>query len=272
MDLFEYENYRKLIKDRLYSLPKAGHGQAKKMASFVGVSTAFISQILSEIRHLTSDQGYLVSEFLAFSTLETKYFLKIMESEKSGNHKHKKWIQNEIEQIRNESKKISNRISFNKVLSDEEKAIFYSDWYYSAIRMYCSIELQSIDSLIKSTGLPKKIISDAVQFLLTNGLIINDNDRYKIGSQSTHLNADSPWIALHHANWRKKAIEKVKIPSDLKVHYTSPMTLSKIDAQKVQTLIHKLIEDVGKIVDPSPSEDLMCLNVDWFQVADDQNT
>lgn len=267
MDIFSQDNYRKIIKDKLHSLPKAGHGQAKKMAQFINVSTAFISQVLAEIRHLTAEQAYLVAEFLVFSDLETKYFLKLHEVEKSGNYKHQLWLQKEIEKIREESKKISNRINYSKVLSDEEKAVFYSDWYYSAIRMFCSIENRSVEELVSFTGLPKKIISEAIQFLLKSGLLIEVDDKYKIGLQSTHLNSDSPWVALHHSNWRKKALENVKVPSDIKVHYTSPMTLSKKDAQKVQALIHETIEKVGKIVDPSPSEEVMCLNIDWFPVG-----
>lgn len=266
MDLFTYVNYRKFLKDRLIGFPKAGHGQAKKLAQFVGVSTAFISQVLAEIRHLTSEQGYLVSEFLSLSDLETKYFLKLMDIEKSGNYKHKKWLHKEIEQIRIDSKKISNRILYNKILSDQDKAIFYSDWYYSAIRMYCSIQPQNIISLMNLTGLPRKVITESTHFLLNSGLILGDNDHYVIGPQSTHLGADSPWVSLHHANWRRKALENVKLPSELKVHYTSPMTLSKADAEKIQSFIHKVIEDIGKIVDPSPSETLMCLNIDWFEV------
>ncbi len=72
---------------------------------------------------------------------------------------------------------------------------------------------------------------------------------------------------LHHSNWRKKALENVKVPAGVKIHYTSPMTLSKTDAEKIQAMLHKAIEEIGNVVDPSPAEQLMCLNIDWFRVG-----
>lgn len=267
MDLFSYEDSRLLIKDKLASFPKSGYGQAKRLAEYVGVSTAFISQVLSSTRHLGSEQNFLVTEFLGFSELETRYFLKLIEWEKSGNHKHKKWLRKSLEAIREESKKITNRIQFQKVLSDEEKALFYSDWYYSAIRMHCSIQPRTLTELVDFLGLPLTVTSQAVQFLVRCGLIIQKDEHYDIGSMSTHVPADSPWVMLHHSNWRKKAIENVKLPGPVKIHFTSPMTLSVSDAEKIQSMIHKMLEDIGKVVDPSPPEQIMCLNVDWFRVG-----
>lgn len=267
MDVFSYEDYRLLIKTKLSMMPKSGHGQAKRLAEYVGVSTAFMSQVLSQTRHLAAEQNFLVAEFLGLSELETTYFLKLMEWEKSGNHKHKKWLRKALESIREESKKISNRIQFQKVLSDEEKAIFYSDWYYSAIRMHCSIKNRSLDDLIHFLGLPRSVVSKAIQFLVHCGLIIVKNELYEIGTMSTHVHADSPWVMLHHSNWRKKALENVKLPDPLKIHFTSPMTLSQSDAEKIQGMIHKMLEDIGNVVDPSPAEQMMCLNIDWFQVG-----
>ncbi|MBL7542706.1 MAG: TIGR02147 family protein [Bdellovibrionaceae bacterium] len=267
MDVFSYDDYRLLIKDKLSLLPKSGHGQAKRLAEYVGVSTAFISQVLSHTRHLAPEQNFLVTEFLGLSEMETRYFLKLMEWEKSGNHKHKKWLRKALDSIREESKKISSRIQFQKVLSDEEKAIFYSDWYYSAIRMHCSIAPRSLNDLVAFLGLPRSVVTKSLQFLANCGLITLKDELYEIGSMSTHVHADSPWVMLHHSNWRKKALENVKLPATEKVHYTSPMTLSQSDAEKIQAMIHKMIEEIGTIVDPSPAEQIMCLNIDWFRVG-----
>ncbi len=267
MDTFSYEDYRLLIKEKLAGLPKSGHGQAKRLAEYVGVSTAFVSQVLSGLRHLGPEQNFLVTEFLGLSELETRYFLKLMEWEKSGNHKHKKWLRKSLEAIRDESKKISNRIQFQKVLSDEEKAIFYSDWHFSAIRMHCSIQPRSLSELMDFLGLPRSVTSQEVQFLVQCGLIIQNQELYQIGSMSTHLPAESPWVMLHHSNWRKKALENVKLPAPVKIHFTSPMTLSSSDAEKIQAMLHKMLEDIGNVVDPSPPEQTMCLNIDWFRVG-----
>ncbi len=266
MDTFHVTNYRQFLRKKLESLPKQGFGQTKKMAEHLLVSSAFMSQVLNEKRDLTHDQLFLACEFLVLSELETKYLLKLVQFERASHHAYKKVLKKELEDIRKESKDVANRIQFKKVLSDSEKAIFYSDWYYSAIRMLSSIEPQTVESLMKKLGLPLEIVSEAIQFLLSSGLLAEEKNRYVIGALSTHLGADSPLVALHHANWRKKALEHVKMKSSVKIHYTSPMTLSLKDAEKIQALLLKAIEEAGKIVDPSPAEELMCLNLDWFRV------
>jgi hypothetical protein len=44
------------------------------------------------------------------------------------------------------------------------------------------------------------------------------------------------------------------------------MALSKSDVLKVRALIPHWIEQARGISDPSPSEAVYCLNLDWFEV------
>jgi len=267
IDVFEFKNYRSYLKRRIESLPKRGYGQAKKLAEFIGVSTTLISHILSEQKHLTTEQAFLVCEYFGLSELETKYYLGLIQLERAGTQGLKKFLRKEIDEIKDKSQKISNRLEYQQVLTDEQRALFYSEWYYSAIRMLTSIPgYESVDKITEYLGLPRKIVNDAVQFLIHAELIVEEKGRLKIGPLSTHLDSDSPWVKLHHANWRQKALEYMKYPHQQKLHYSSPMTVSKKDVEVIRTKIIKLIEDVGNIVDPSPSEEFMCLNIDWFKV------
>ena len=45
------------------------------------------------------------------------------------------------------------------------------------------------------------------------------------------------------------------------------MTLSHKDALKIRQMIIEFIQSVNKVVDPSPSEEIHCMNIDWFVVG-----
>lgn len=263
MSIIGEYNYRKII---LSSLELA-QGRAKKLSEHLGVSTAFISQVLSGQKNLTPDQAHLTAEFFGFTQLERQYFLKVVEWERAGHYRYKEQLKKELKQLEAESKVVAKRLQYQKVLKNEDKAIFYSDWYYSAIRMYCDIKPRTFEELADIIGTSKIEINNAIEFLLEKALLIEENGKYKIGTVSTHLEADSPFVLLHHSNWRKKALEHVRRESPTKIHYSSPMTLSAEDAEKIQTLLLEAIQSVGRIVDPSPSEQVMCLNIDWFKLG-----
>jgi uncharacterized protein (TIGR02147 family) len=190
--------------------------------------------------------------------------------ERASSLSYKQSLGRDLKSIKEQSQKLEKRLTHKQILSDEQKAIFYSDWHYSAIRMLTSISgYESSDAIAQYLGLPKKMVTEALQFLEAAQLVVKEKEKnkYKIGPLSTHIGADSPWVKLHHNNWRSKAIEYINYPDHLKLHYTSPMTLSAVDVEKIRAKLVTMIDEIGKVVDNSPANQLMCLNVDWFQIA-----
>lgn len=268
MNIFDSENYRKWIKSRLHSMPKQGHGQSRKLALYLNVSTTLVSQVLAEEKHFTLDQAHLCTEFFLMNELESRFFMLLVQFEKASSSSFKQKLEREMTQSRNESLKLEKRLSHQNVLSDEQKAIFYSDWFYSAIRLSNSItQYQTPQAIADYLKLPIKLVSETLLFLEQAGLVIHNNGTYKMGPQSTHIGADSKWVKLHHQNWRQKAIEQLNYPNPQKLHYSSPMTLSAQDAERIRKILVDAIDEAGKIVDDSPAEQLMCLNLDWFLVG-----
>jgi len=53
--------------------------------------------------------------------------------------------------------------------------------------------------------------------------------------------------------------------SESEIAYSSPMSLSKEDAEKIRKLVIEWVSQVNKIRDPSPCEELYFLNVDWIK-------
>ena len=67
-------------------------------------------------------------------------------------------------------------------------------------------------------------------------------------------------------NWRNQALLRLDSGNKHNLHYSSPMTLGKKEIEIVRNEVLKLIERIGKIIDPAPNERLVCFNIDWFEV------
>ena len=150
----------------------------KKLADYLGVHTTYISQVFKDKKSLSAEQGIGVAEFLGLSEVETQYYIKLIQLEKAGTEKLKKIIRKEAESIRFEASKVINRIAVNKVLPDEQKAIFYSAWYYSAVRLLIGINgYQDPIVIANELGLSSTTVNQVIQFLFESGLLIRENGR-----------------------------------------------------------------------------------------------
>jgi hypothetical protein len=177
-------------------------------------------------------------------------------------------LDRQLGQLRAQGKRISAQIPQSQILNDQKKALFYSNWHYSATRLLTSIPAySSVGAIAERLRLPYKLVSEVVEFLLHTGLCVQKDGALEIGPSLTHLDADSPFVARHHANWRLKSLERHDhLDHDRELAYTGPMTLSRKDAQRVRSLALELVRNVVETAQPSSSEVLYCLNVDWFEV------
>ena len=70
---------------------------------------------------------------------------------------------------------------------------------------------------------------------------------------------------LFTARYRSKAIEHLKLQIEQDLFFTSPMALSRKDMATVKEMLSTTIDKVISYVEPSPSEDVACLNIDFFK-------
>lgn len=265
--IFEFTNYRKFILERFKLMPKKGYGQSRKLAQFLGVHTTLVSQIFQGLKSMTLEQAASTADYLALNELETEYFLLLVQLDRAGNEPLRRTLKRQVENLRVKSVDLVNRMKPARKLKEEEQAIFYSDWVYSAVRQMTAIDgFQNLEKISSHLGLSLRRTRDVMDFLVRTGLCKEEKNTYSVGTQSTHLAATSPLVRSHHINWRHKGIEQINQDFESKLFFTSPMTVSKKDILKIREVIIYFLDQVDKVVEPSPSEELMCLNVDWFKV------
>jgi len=104
-----------------------------------------------------------------------------------------------------------------------------------------------------------------IDFLLQNNLCVIKDGLLDVGPQQTHIGPTSPFVSKHHQNWRLHGISKMVETSERNLFFTSPMSLSRETADEIRPKILSFIEEIRKLIRPSPSEIVRCLNIDWFE-------
>lgn len=265
-NVFSFTSYRDLIRFSMQSLPKEGYGTLGKIARLLNVRSSYLSQILSGSKNLDLDQALKVADFFNFTPSGKEFFVSLVELGRAGTHREKVFLEKRLEQLRKLYNKVENRLPPATRLSDHDKAIFYSQWYYSAVRL-CASFTRSIGDIADRLRLPKEVVEEVMSFLLASGLCIKTPEGIKTGPTRTHEDAKSPFSFRHHQNWRTKCQEYFpRIAAD-ELAFTMPLTISASDIPRVKTLLLETIEKIGEIVQKSGSEELTCLNIDWVKIT-----
>ena len=265
MTIFEHKNYKIFIRNWLKNQPKAGRGSFKEWAQKLRVSTTLMSQIFNGEKELSPEHASELCDLLHFTESESDYFLLLVDYSRAGTPGLKKKILRKIEAEQKKSQNISQRLKVDE-LSDYTKAIFYSHWMYSGVRNLTAIpKFQTVEALAEHLKAPRVQVQKIIEFLLENGLCVTEGGRLRVGPKRTHVGAQSPLVAKHHQNWRLESFQKMPLQNEEDLFFTFPVSLSAADAKRIRLYLPQVIEEIHKIVGPSESEVVRCLNIDFFE-------
>ena len=230
MEILNISNYRSFIRFFLAKRSPKGRGEIGKLAKFIRVHSTFVSQVLAGTKDFNIEQSYAASEYLQLTKIEKKFFLLLVQKDRAGTKEVKNYFMNEIEELRSSMLTVATHLNKHSILTEEDGAIFYSSWHYSAIRLYCSIGAgKKLEDICQHFHLGRKKAINYLTFLEKTGLIFLQNELYKLGDIHTHLSGDSPFILKHHMNWRIKALQRHENIRSEEMAFTAPMSLAKKD-------------------------------------------
>lgn len=267
MNIFEFDDYKVFVRARIQAMPSKGRGHFAKLAKALGMHTTLVSQVFKGDRELTMEQACDLGDFWGLNEMEAEMFLCLVQLRRAGTSKLKKMLLNQLTEIRIRSEKFSNRLPQDKKLTPDLQAMFYSNWYYSGIRLLTSIpEYRNVDAIAEKLDLTPNLVARVVDFLVKNGLCVRDEDEIIMGPRRTHLPSDSPLISRHHQNWRMKTLAKIDKITDTELIFTAPLTISHRDSKKVRAAILKFVDDVSGVVKETTPEKLSCLSIEWTDI------
>lgn len=264
--VFDFDDPIAYLKAHLKSLPREGFGEAAKIARALTIHPSLVTGILNGKNLLTPDQASELCDYLNFDEAEAEFFLTINQLSRAGTPSLERRLKRKLETLKSEAQNVRSRVGARAKLTEATKQVFYSQWYYSGLRMLVQLPgEQSIDTFAEHLKIPRATAARAIDFLLKNGLLEEQKNRYVLGPQKTHIAHDDPFVTRHHLNWREKSLAHVHAQADDELRFTGPLTIAEEDVAKVREILLAAIQDIFKLVDPSPSESAACLLIDWFR-------
>lgn len=270
MELLEFDDYRVYLAERVRSMPSRGKGQMKILAEKIGVHPSLLSQVMGGSRELTLEQACGIAEAFGMSDVEMDYFLLLVEKARAESERLRRLVEKRITKFRaGLAGAAPEKPVEAKGLSESDRAVFYSNWYYSAIRLRSAITpYPSIDILSHDLNLPIRLVRQVTEFLVQKGLCVEKNGRIQIGPNRTWIDSSSPLVTRHHQNWRMKGMDQMPKKGRNETFLTLPMAIGEKDLPKVSAALQEFEKKVLKIIDQSSkAESLVCLNVDWFRFS-----
>lgn len=266
MRIYKYTDYAAYLKDYIGHRPRNGRGEISRMALEIGVHTTLMSLILSGQRDLSAEQCFDLARYLNLTESEQEFFSTMAQYRRAGNNRLKSHLKAKLQLQKDAAIKAERHFEHEKKLTEHHQAQFYSSWIYSAIRLFCTTEERgkSLDQIVEKFSLTRQKTLHYLEFLLEAGLILTENDLYKMGVSRTFLERGSIYLSKHHTNWRLQAIQKVDEITDQELMFTSPISVSRDDFENIRTEISSMIQKISARVKDSPAEDVACLNIDLF--------
>jgi len=264
--VYNYLSYKQFYNDWVLNQPNGGHGEYRRLAIAMDVSTTMISQVFKADKHLSLEIAAEMAEYLSLDDDESEYFLMLVEYERAGSYKLQSRLRKQLSLKQAAAKKLENRVKSNNELGEQEKVIFYSSWIYSGVRMLTDIErFNNANDIAEYLNIPKNQVQKVLEFLIANRLVVQEKNRLKMGPARTHVGSSSSLVSRIHQNWRIQGMNRLSLSDEDNFFYTGPMVLSQDIAEKIRLELPAFVERLNAEVLPSKSETVRCLNIDWFK-------
>lgn len=265
MNIFEFEDYRVFLKAYLSLEDNQSSGARKRLLLSTGISSSLLTQILSEKKQMTSEQAYEIALHIGLTEKETDYLLNLVDIARAGTFKLAERLQGKMRKMQQESQKVAAKVTRDIILTDEQKAVYYSTWIYTAVRNLIPTENgKNIKEIAHKLNIPEARAESAVQFLLDVGLIEKIGSELAYRPGYTHLDSSHPLIFRHHQNWRQRAIQRMDHFNENHLHYTCPMSISRAGAKKLRDHLLEEIKALNQSLKDAPDVSY-CLNIDFFE-------
>lgn len=266
LDLFSFRDYRTYVSAWLDDARVKKSSNLSRLSGQIGVHTSFLAHVLAGDKNLSFEQATELSEALQHTDLERDFFFALLQLERAGTQKLKKYWQEKKQEILKKREALKSRVGAHHELTEEDRAVFYSSWLYVAIFVATDIDGgQTLEQIAERFRLTRSKAQEVLAFLVRTGICVSKGARFSMGKAVIYLTNDSPLVVKHHTNWRLRALQKMDTREDTELFYTSPMSMSKADFSRIRELLAKAIEESLAICKDSKSEEVVNLNIDFFK-------
>lgn len=268
-NVFEYLNYRGLIKDRAAEWKKRRGGWTlSRLAEKAGVHPPYLTNVLKDRAHLNSDQLYLVAKALGLGSDETSYALLLLEWERSSCSERKRELENEIATTRKRKLKSEAHINAPKVeLARDEFMRYYLSPELQLVYAFLGVPkyAKNFNAIAASLGVEAARIEECVRELSDLGFIKIEKENVVKSFPKLHLPKDSPLAHAQQQVMRLRALQHQQLlPENDKYSFMVTFTADEATREKIQREFLKLLGSIESYVKDAPSEAVYQMSFDLF--------
>ena len=264
--IYDYRDYKKYLVDFIEKNKGRAKGTRSALAKAAGCQTAYVSQVLNGRAHFSLEQADAINGFCVHTEEEGEYFLLLVQHARAGTESLRKSLLGQIKRRVERQLNLKNRIGLEDALSEKDQMVYFSQWDYAAVHALLSVKgHRTAEALASTLRLSITRVTRILDFLTSKGLAARgDGGEYSIGTTRIHIGTDSPMITHHHTNWRLRAIHSLNRNLDDDTHYSSVVTVSADDAEKLRKMITDFILELKGVIRKTNPEGLHCINIDFF--------
>ena len=265
--IYDYDNYKNYINDRIINSPSKGRGIKLKISEYLSCQTAFISQVLNGQTNFSLEQGVRLNKFFDHTKEESRFFILLIQLGRAGSAELSEFYKDELKEISDKRSDLKNRMNIKKILKKVDQQVYYSNWLYSCIHMMIAIpEFQSPIAISRHLNLSRDKVIEVINFLEETGLIDKKGLHYEIGVTKIFIERDSAQIQWHHLNWRMQALKSINLNDNADLHYSVVVSMAKEDVPKVKEILIKAIEQCRLLIHDSKEEKIQSICLDFFGI------
>jgi len=263
--VFEFDDYKRVLSRLLLGV--GNRGNVSRAAEFMQCQTSYLSRVIASEVQLTPDQAFLFGKFMKWPTQDAEFFQTLVEIHRASQSVYRDSLLTKIAHLRKEHESIQKIVGKQSFAVAEKESIYFSSWHWSAIHFLTSIpSFQTPSAIAQRLSLPEKMVVESLKYLENLELIRQRKGRWEYSNGEFHLPKTSPYVRLHHQNWRARAAIESHDTSGDGIHYTSVLTLSKTDHKRLRQLLMNFITESNALAQPSLPEECVVLTCDLFRV------
>lgn len=263
--IFEMSAYKEVMTSLLTG--EGRRGELTRAAQSLGCQRSYLSRVLTEELHLTTDHAFKLAQYFKFSNDERDYFLALVESERAAGADYRSYWNAKATELRKKRARISEATNRQDLSVSQLHLNYFTSWTWSAIHFLTSIpEFQTVAAITARLGMTSEQVTLTLEGLQAQGLVESYRGKWRYKSGEFHVDKSSPLVIFHHQNWRQRAVLDSQNTQSEAVHYTAVQTLSRKDAEKLKALLLDFIRESSRIAGPSVPEEAIVLTLDCFSV------
>lgn len=264
--VFAFDDYKDYLNQRL-AVTGATRGLRSRLARHLSCQEAHISQVLNGNVHFTLESGALINEFLEHNFEESETFLLLLQIARAGNRSLANTYKRRLNALRKERQRAKIESAESVAGDSAFLALYYRSWHIAGAHVFLMTGAKDRLAVARNLGISLPAAEEALLTLMRLGLATETNGSFFATAQRWHLPPDSPLVAQHHLNWRRRAILNLEHGGSFKdLHYSGPMAISHKAADAIRNLLIETIERTEPLIAYPGEEVTRALCIDFFNL------